>query len=240
MQVLTSIQRDKATEWADVNPVRALRVRCLSLSDRSRTDREMWLSLVFTEVETFSYCESGYTFLSTAVSDFDVLIVSGTDVRRMASIIRFAKPLLRNRICIGLIGDANARARAKLLAAGVDDVFLSKKMHPIEAVARMGALLRRYALSNEITQKVREEEKQLSKLCAPSALTEREKRLLGILLTSRENFARYESILSRLSDYHEQISLDSLKLIVCRLRSKLRPGVGIIARRGEGYQLTYP
>lgn len=223
-----------------MHPVRGLRVRCISLSDSLRQERETWLNLVFTQIEIFSYTDSGYNFLSLAERDFDVLVVSGSDIRRLSSIIRLAEPMLRRRMCIGLISDGNAKRRAQLIAAGADDVFSPRKMHPIEAIARVEAIRRRYVTANELEQEKLVQEEQLARLCEANRLTDRERRLLLHLCSARDHFSRYDMILRDLTDYHERLAPTHLKLIVCHLRRKLRPGVKIIARRGEGYQLAMP
>lgn len=240
MMVLYPIVKGEAAPAAAFHPIRELRVRCLSLSDSCRQERETWLGLVFNEVEIFTYTESGYNFLSLAKNDFDVLVVSGSDIRRMSSIVRLAQPMLHRRMCIGLINDGNAKRRAQLISAGADDVFSSKRMHPIEAIARIEAIRRRYVTADELAQEKMAQEQLLGRLCEPSRLTDRERRLLLNLCTARDNFVRYDAILRDLTDYHERIAPEYLKLIVCHLRRKLRPGVKIVARRGEGYQLEIP
>lgn len=224
----------------DMVVTEGVRVRCLSLADADRQMREEWLARVFGTFETYAYAENMFNFVSVAERDFDVLVISGTDARRIAAIVRAARPMLARRICIVLANGCSAKRRASLLTPGVDDVFCADRMEPAEALARFEAIRRRYEQQEERERGEGATEARLATVCDPKRLTRRERLLLEHLLSSRGYMARYSALQRAVSDYHEEMAPHYLKLVVCLLRRKLWPGVQIVARRGEGYQLLLP
>lgn len=231
-------------EWADgstawLGGVHNPRQRYLTLSDPGKARREGWLAVTFGRVEQHAYAANNTSYLSVAVTGFDGLIVGGNDLPRMIKIVRSGSAILARRMKLALLNGGSAQRRAQLIAAGFDDVFDTEKTHPQEAQARVGAIWRRYLMRFEHERIELNKEILLSRICNPHKLTDREKRLLLLLLTSEKNFALYRTIKRELSDYHEEISDEYLKVIVCLVRRKLMPGVRIVARAWQGYRLEF-
>lgn len=214
-------------------------VRYLSFNDPSKSLRDAWMTLTFGNHENHAFVDGATSHLSVANSDFDALVVGGNDVRRMARIVRGADAILNRRVKIALVGGGNAQRRAQLITAGFDDVFDAEKMHPAEAAARIGAIWRRYQMRFAQERAVDQQETRLARICNPHVLTRRERRLLLLLLGAKDHFGSYASLRREISEYHEEISVEYLKVIVCLVRRKLTPGVRIVSVPLKGYQLQY-
>ena len=214
-------------------------VRYLSFNDPSKGLRDAWMTMTFGSCDSHGFIEGATNHLSVANSDFDALVVGGNDVRRMARIVRGGDAILNRRVKIALVGGGNAQRRAQLITAGFDDVFDAEKMHPAEAVARIGAIWRRYQMRFAQERAADQQETQLARICNPHVLTRRERRLLLLLLGARDHFASYGSLRREISEYHEEISVEYLKVIVCLVRRKLAAGVRIVSVPLKGYQLEY-
>ncbi|MEO0063054.1 MAG: hypothetical protein RLZZ08_1614 [Pseudomonadota bacterium] len=219
--------------------ISAPRCRYVTLNDPSRAMRDAWMTCTFADFEQHAFVDGATSYLSVATSNFDALFIGGNDVRRMVKIIRGGSTMLSRRMKIALVSGANAQRRAQLISAGFDDVFDPEKTHMLEAQARVAAIWRRYTLRFEKERQESQNETLLSRICNPHKLTDREKRLLLMLMKSKDSFVSYNTIRREISDYYEEIGLDYLKVIVCLLRRKLVPGVRIVARTLQGYQLTY-
>lgn len=217
----------------------AARVRYLSLNDASRALRDAWMTLTFGEHEPHAFVEGSTNHLSVAHSDFDALVFGGNDVRRMVRIVRSGEAILNRRVKVALVCGANAQRRAQLISAGFDDVFDAEKMHPAEAAARLGAIWRRYLMRFEKERIDDQQETLLARICNPHTLTRRERRLLLLLLGSKDRFASYACLRREISEYYEEISVEYLKVIVCLVRRKLAPGVQIVSVPLKGYRLDF-
>lgn len=214
-------------------------VRYLSFNDPSKALRDAWMTLTFGSHDNHAFIEGATSHLSVANSDFDALVVGGNDVRRMARIVRGGDAILNRRVKIALVGGGNAQRRAQLITAGFDDVFDAEKMHPAEAVARIGAIWRRYQMRFAQERATDQQETRLARICNPHVLTRRERRLLLLLLAAKDHFASYGNLRREISEYHEEISVEYLKVIVCLVRRKLTPGVRIVSVPLKGYQLQF-
>ena len=218
---------------------RSPRLRYLTLNDPTRPIRDAWMAVVFGDVEQHAYSDNGTSYLSVAATGFDGLVAGGNDVRRLGRIVRGGNALLARRIKIALVSNGNTQRRAQLINAGFDDVFDADRTHPHEAQSRVVAIWRRYLMRFERERIEFHNEALLARVCNPHSLTNRERRLLLLLLSSDQNFATYSVIKREISNYHEDISDAYLKVIVCVVRRKLMPGVRIVARALKGYRLEF-
>lgn len=234
-----SKQYPQEIEGGYLNQIIDPQVRYISFNDPSKALRDAWMTLTFGEHETHVFVDGATSHFSVANSDFDALVVGGNDVRRMGRIVRSGGAILNRRVKIALVAAGNAQRRAQLIAAGFDDVFDAKKMHPAEAVARIAAIWRRYQMRFAQERAVDEQETQLARICNSLVLTRRERRLLLLLLGAKDHFASYVGLRHEISEYHEEISIEYLKVIVCLVRRKLSPGVRIISVPLKGYQLQF-
>ncbi|MEO0063055.1 MAG: hypothetical protein RLZZ08_1615 [Pseudomonadota bacterium] len=214
-------------------------VRYLSLNDTSKHLRDAWMTLTFGDHEPHAFVDGVTSHLSVALTEFDALVVGGNDVRRMIRTIRTGEAILNRRVKVALVAGGNAQRRAQLISAGFDDVFDVERMHPAEAAARIMAIWRRYQMRFEQERVDEQQETLLARICSPHTLTRRERRLLLLLLNARDNFASYSSLRRDICTYHEEISVEYLKVIVCLVRRKMAPGVRIVSVPLKGYKLTY-
>lgn len=214
-------------------------VRYLSFNDPSKALRDAWMTLTFGGHDSHAFVEGATSHLSVATSDFDVLVVGGNDVRRMVRSVRGNDAILARRVKVALVGGGNAQRRAQLITAGFDDVFDAERMHPAEAAARIAAIWRRYQMRFAQERADDQQEARLARICNPRTLTGRERQLLLLLIGAAGHFASYSNLRREISQYHEEISVEYLKVIVCLVRRKLAPGVRIISVPLRGYQLQY-
>ncbi len=215
-----------------------IHIRYLCLNDASRYERDSWLHKTFTDYSEYNYSEGDTSFLSAASQDYDVLIVGGNDSRRIARLVRTNEAILRNRLKISLVSGSNAQRRSQLLLAGFDDVFDIDKIAPPEAIARVAAMWQRYELKFAQEKSRKAEREKLNEISYLDRLTPRERAVLEALAEARGTFSSYKSLRQAASNYYEDITFDNLKVIICNLRKKLRPGVQIVARPLQGYELT--
>lgn len=220
-------------------PIADLKVRLISTNDVGRHARESWAQQVFADVETFPFDDEDTSCLSLAFSDYDVLLVSGQDNVRMARFIRNNRKIINRKLKLCLMGETHPRRRAAALIAGFDDVFDTTRMHPAEAIGRIRAIQRRYHETRAEEERATAEIERITQIADPRYLTRREAQIIAILLDSPRHFARYETILARLSGPSRAASRNGLKVAICMLRPKLRAGVAISALQGIGYQMVF-
>lgn len=211
-------------------------VRYVSLHDAQRGRREDWLGNVLESWEEFPFGDDDGNCLSIAFSRYDALIVGGNDTRRISRLVRPRQAILSRKLKICLVSDILPQRRAQVLMAGFDDVFDVVRMHPVEAVARMRAMWRRYALRLGRDQAAQAEALQIDGVAHLALLTPRERALLLALL-GRDGCVSYAVLRAAISTYHEPVTLTNLKVAISHLRKKLRPGVRVIAHARQGYEL---
>ena len=91
------------------SPVPALppaEVRCLSINDRDRLDRDAFVTALFPQVDIRTFADEDTHIISRAEWDYDVVIISGNDVKRMGRYLRINSPLLGVAARIALISDS--------------------------------------------------------------------------------------------------------------------------------------
>jgi len=218
------------------------------LNDRFCDDRAAWANAIFPDAETYSLTDFAKAISPARTTAFDVLIMGGNDMVRIASVLRAHDVLLLKVIKIALGSDLSPRRRAQALTAGFDDVFDSAKMQPEEAVARLRAIHRRYALNGARPHEEQNEalvhRQQLANQAsvvdcvAPGMrLSRQEHELLCLLVSKRGNTVRYQALQNNMRTYFEPPSFEHLKVSICTLRKKLRSEVKIIATAKQGYRL---
>ncbi|MEO0030942.1 MAG: hypothetical protein RIS94_700 [Pseudomonadota bacterium] len=213
-----------------------LAVRYVSLHDSQRARREDWLATVFDEWDEYPFGEDDANCLSIAFSRYDALVVGGNDTRRISRLIRPRQAILSRKLKICLVSDLHPQRRAQLMLAGFDDVFDITRLHPVEAVARVRAMWRRYEMRLGSDHAAQAEALQIDAVAHHALLTPRERSLLLALL-SRQGIVPYIVLRGCISNDHEHVTLTNLKVAISHLRKKLRAGVRIVSHARQGYEL---
>jgi hypothetical protein len=214
-----------------------LRVRYVSLNDTSRESRKQWLGAIFDDFEEYDYHQYDTHFCSIAFRNFDAMIFGGKDARRLKLILQQNELILRHKIKLCLLSDGTPQERAQLLMAGFDEVIDVARTSPVEAMARMLSIWRRYGLAVYRNNAAQNEKSRLDAISAADRLTARQKSALLMLLSSAQVPVTYAKLCNTLSLDYDPMSVNCLKVFICSLRKVLRPGLDIRAVTGVGYVL---
>lgn len=214
-----------------------LHYRYLSMKDAYRAQRDDWVENAFPGMATYSFADEDTNHLSRSRENYDGLIVGGNDVTRMARFLKANRSAVAGVVKICLMHGANAQKRAQALMAGFDDVFDVEKMRVEEAVARLDSIERRYRAAAEANNEQARIDRLLRDIAEVDRLTDRERLILETFLKTGNRQLAYFKIQSLCSTFHAEVSFENVKVIVCNLRKKLRDGVRIEAKAGEGYRL---
>jgi len=231
-----------------VMPEQELGIRYVATNDRLWADRADWIGAVFPGAEPFPFADLERAISPSRGSAFDVLIIGGNDVQRIAGALRFHNVLLTRQVKIALGSDLGPTRRSLALDAGFDDVFDAVKMEPEVAVARLRAIHRRYALNAALRlaeldeavvrgRQVASRAKVLGCLATGARLSPQEWKIMFLLLSRHGETVRYGELRNMMRSYYEPPTFEHLKVLVCTLRKKLRPGVTIQVAINQGYRL---
>lgn len=231
------IANGNAYELIDENTYDYLQNRYISINDTCRAQRDAWISQVFPHSAMFNFSDDDTKGLSRYPDGYGVLIVGGNDISRMGRYLKANRSAISGVVKICVTTGANAHKRAQALMAGFDDVFDSEKMQPAEAIARVDAMRRRYIAAIEMDNEKVKNDRIMNEWVQTERLTDRERAIIETMLADKSNFVSYAKVQQLCSDFHSQISFENVKVIVCNLRKKLKPGVRIIAQAHKGYML---
>ena len=215
-----------------------LRVRYVSLNDASREARRNWLNRIFDEFEEYEYHQYDTHFCSIAFRNFDAMILGGRDARRLKLILQQNELILRHKVKVCLLSDGTPQERAQLLMAGFDEVIDVARTSPVEALARILSIWRRYGLAVYRNNVVQDEKSRLDAITSADRLNPRQKSALLMLLASAQVPVTYAKLCNTLSLDYDPMSVNCLKVFICSLRKVLRPGLDIRAVTGVGYVLA--
>jgi DNA-binding response OmpR family regulator len=148
--------------------------------------------------------------------------------------------MLRQKIKLCVLHGCTPHDRAELLMAGFDDAIDVTRTDEQEAAARVLSILRRYTLAAEMDRIARGDELKLAQISDVGQLTKRQKATLLTMIASGDAPATYARLCNILSLDHEPMKLSSLKVFICTLRKRLRPGARIRSVSGVGYTLHLP
>lgn len=221
-----------------LDPIADMSVRVVSLNDIARTGRDAWLAQVFAQAAPYAFDDEDTRCVSLAFDDYDALVLSGNDATRMIRFIRINRRIVGRKIKLCVMSESQPRRRAALLAAGFDDVFDTGRQDQQEAIARIRAVQRRYLNVREVEARATDRQDRLTALVEPHHLTPREADILAILLESPSHFAKYSTLITRLSTPKRMISMENLKVSVSKIRMKLQKGTTHYAHHKAGYKLT--
>lgn len=214
-----------------------LRVRYVSLNDVSKESRRQWLEKLFDNFEEYEYRQSDTHFCSIAFRNFDAMIFGGKDARRLKLILQQNELILRQKVKLCLLSNSTPVERAHLLNSSFDDVIDVARTSPLEAMARILSIWRRYGLAVCGAHAAENEKLQLAAITAADRLTKRQETALLMFLESAKLPVNYAKLCNTLSLDYDNMSVNCLKVFICSLRKLLRPGLDIRAVTGVGYVL---
>lgn len=230
---------DRKRESVDVtqDALQRLRVRYVAFADGMQASREHLLTSLFGCIETYSYVEDDFRFLSRVQGDFDILFVGSHDERRMTRLIRAIAPVIGNRARIALLSLSDAHGRSRIMKSGFDDAIDPAKVPTAEAAARIVAIWTRYGAAREIQAKLRQADEGIAHVAYVDQLTRTEKRILGELVRCAGHEVPFAQLRRLMGLGTQQASMDNLRVVISKLRTKLKMETQINSIRGRGYCL---
>jgi hypothetical protein len=207
--------------------------RYLSFNDRGHEERDSAVLSMFPDSLSFPYRDADTSFLSRHHGTFDLMVIGGADLVRVAGALRRNAILLRRCAKIAISRDCQPRKVAKALNAGFDDVIDLATTEPEEIAARTRAILARYgtARPGEIGQGV-------AAIVDRSRLSPREQELVTLLAERVGYVVPYQALQDRIAERVPSLSIEHLRVIVSKLRPKLNSGYAIVPEKGCGYRLV--
>jgi len=217
---------------------REMRVRYVSVGDQHSAAREFWMRSVFQFYLEFPYVPEDMSPLSSAQSDYDVLVFGCNDLKRLLPFYRKNRSILRRKLVVCLMRSSTPQRRAKVIYSGFDDAVDIDRTLPAEAVARLRAMWQRYRMVAQREQEELAEDVALMPFCEVTRLTPKEKSVLHALVEGKgRSVAQFKLQLAG-SRGHEQINQSNLRVTISTLRRKLRDGYRIVCSSGVGYALV--
>lgn len=237
----TSPLVDAATQgdspWTDANFDPPL-TRLVGISDSSFDNRVAWIGS-WTKVEqSLIYNHWDTRLLSQVESNFDMLVVHGSQPKRLVNFVRDARRCYRGKLIIAVLTSSLPSDRAVLLRAGADAVYDSG--HEVKVVkAWLSRAVERSALHSASARgPLPAGASRLSPLLQNVKLTRMEKSILTMLEANAGRVVRYDD-LTRLNRVSDSIrARKSLQVLISRLQDKLQGEPVIRCIRQEGYTIT--
>jgi hypothetical protein len=214
--------------FTDYEEFSKIPVRIIDCKDPASATRLEWLSHIFQTTQIFDFNLPDAILVSSATSDFEVIIFSGEDYQRIGHCLKINAPLLVDKAKIWLCAKSDPRRRAKLLSGGFDDAIDISRTDPIEFLSRIYSIWSRYIHNARDRIKNSEIEAELDKYSFSYDLKPRQKIILSKLIQSPDFSSTTFALRNAVSPYQEIITLDHLKVIVSALRKHLRPGIRIV------------
>jgi DNA-binding response OmpR family regulator len=214
-----------------------MRVRYVFAGDQHCAVRQRWISEVFQYFLEFPYIPDDTSPLSTAHSDFDVIVFGCNDLKRILPFYRKNRSVLRRKLVICLMRNSTPQRRAKVIYSGFDDAVDLDRTPPAEAVARIRAMWNRYQMVAQREAAEVAEDAALSPFCDVVRLTAKEKAVLSALIEGRGRVVSQFKLQLAGSRGNEQINQSNLRVTISILRRKLRDEHRIVCSSGIGYAL---
>lgn len=217
-----------------------LRIRYINLNDTESELRRAWIDQSLMNYQIIDFTNRPDILLSTARFDYDVIMIGGEDHRRILDFMKYNISLIymKPRICI--CAKSTPSRRAKLIMAGFDDVVDAQRTQPIEFIARLFAIWRRYQGHRVRLRQEGDFRVLLNQVCLADRLSRKQTLVITCLLRSPGYCATYNALQIAASHDHMPISIENLKVIISNLRKFLRPGFSIMSDRHAMYRLITP
>lgn len=216
-------------------------VRSIGFSDTEYPERMDWLR-GWAHVEgEYIYTPWDARLLSQSESRFDVLVVHGSDARRIGNTLRKFRKVYPRKIMIALLDSATPIMRATVYRAGADAVY-SLKTEAEEAAAWLSHALKRQALQDRLLDQKTGPDQALSSVLVNSIgekhLTRFERRALSMLEEAKGRVVSYAKLAAAKANSDPTGSMKSIQVYVSRLNVKLNGFPRLENIRGQGYRLT--
>lgn len=206
--------------------------RYVSLDDRAREERDAVVRAIFPEALTFSYRELETAFLSRHHGRFHVFLLGGSDLVRISAALRRNTLMLRHCAKIAISHDCQPRKIARALNAGFDDVMDLTTASAEEIVARTRAIIARYQAVLPRTPG-----DDLAAIAQHQLLSPREAELIAGLAEMFGAPVPYAALQQRVAERVGTLTIEHLRVIVSKVRTKLNAGYAIVPEKGIGYRL---
>lgn len=226
---------DRGVDW--VLPLARHIARYLRVRDEGTDLREAFVRAVFGDPACFAYSDEGTFALSRAEADYDILILDVTDPSRKARYLRTNRALLRRVAKFAIMQETSPQRRARMLAAGCDDVFDASRMSVEEARLRVNAVMRRHDHRHTAWLDDRRAAADIAHIATPAALTPRERALLIALARQEGEPVAVQRLCQAVAPPDAARFCRSLKVSISKLRRKLQPDWRIGSAPGGGYVL---
>lgn len=214
-----------------------LSIRVAIVGEAGSTELLIWSELLQHDISVCRASENYIADIAPSRFDYDVLLIAGSDPKRIKRLLRCYAPALARRPKVALTKGNSPSERASLLRAGFDDVFDTRMPMP-EARARMRAMVQRYGIARAhapASAAVETAPDYGPHLVAPATGSERA--LLEMLLAANGRSVPATMLAGALGR-NEPLKLATIKVIVSTLRKKLRKGADIRSDRQAGYLLS--
>ena len=215
--------------------------RYISFSDKFQENRKEFIKSVFNFVQSYDYHEGNTKFISSAYEDYQVFVIGGNDLPRVASILKQYDPALTRKLKICFTKSVSAGRRAQILAAGCDDVIDIDRINPTEAAARIRRMWNRYKQSNEISDELGRMQTKIEHACNKNSLSRTEREIVLHLLNTLEkpgaNYAPYYILQQAAGRDYGEVTRNHLKVIISGIRKKLDSSYVLKSETGLGYKL---
>ena len=218
-------------------PISNLRVRYITVRDQAFDARFKWLSSVFQHIETYDFGSQETYALSTALRDYDILVVGANDVQRIAKFVRANARAISGRVKFVVMDQTDPQRRARVLNAGFDDVFDLSRMLPEEALMRVASVCGRYKSVGERANIFAEKQAVIKTITGGDHLARSELVLLQALCENIGQPVSYLSLANTCSSDYRRMSENHLKVLISKLRRKITVPYNIKAVVGMGYKL---
>jgi hypothetical protein len=216
--------------------IKYLNVTVISSNDAHRYSRNQFISEVFNAKKINNFDMSLET-IPKSYNPLDVLIVSSSDTERVARFMKMNLPLCRTIPKLSVSERLHPRKRAKLLNAGLDDVFETTNLHPKEAELRFIAIYNRYKSLSRNSELRSIFFKLLSEICDYEILSPPQMRILLKIISNKGRPCSTYSLQNAASMKSEPISLEHLRVLIHYIRSTLHDYYDIENVYGRGYYL---
>lgn len=216
------------------------RIRYINMNDASSQIRDVWIERCLNKYETLDFGKKADIILSSARSEYDIILMGGEDARRMSDFMKSNIDLISMKPKIAICANSSPARRAKIIMSGFDDVMDTQRTQPVEFIARMFAIWRRYQSQRDLLRQEGDFRRLLNQVAPADILPTKQLLVLTCLLQSPGFCASYNALQLAASSDHIPVSLENLKVIISNLRKFLRSGFSIISDRQSSYRLIMP